>query len=234
MNPSLATPRDREEVRAARGSASLAGDRLGEGWVADVACVVAAGEALGWFMGFFCLYDGGLAGGWASLMCGTLVRGVVVADPGVLLWSLLWMCACFVLAAVCWLPPCRWPRNGPRAVILVLVLSISVSCPALCYPFRASPRFSAPLPPTCSLPADGRFAALSHPAPPQFFRAARAEASDQLLQELIQTVADKCFAKCITKPGSSLTGGESACLAKCMDRFLEARTLVVKALETQQ
>lgn len=68
----------------------------------------------------------------------------------------------------------------------------------------------------------------------EFFRAARAEASDQLLQELIQTVADKCFAKCITKPGSSLTGGESACLAKCMDRFLEARTLVVKALETQQ
>eukprot|EP00168_Porphyra_purpurea_P014775 TRINITY_DN4318_c0_g1_i2.p1 TRINITY_DN4318_c0_g1~~TRINITY_DN4318_c0_g1_i2.p1 ORF type:complete len:195 (-),score=32.79 TRINITY_DN4318_c0_g1_i2:225-809(-) len=69
---------------------------------------------------------------------------------------------------------------------------------------------------------------------PQLFRAARAEASDQLLQELLQTVVDKCFTKCITKPSSSLTGGESACLAKCMDRFLEARTIVVKALENQQ
>lgn len=176
MNPSLATPRDREEVCAVRGSAPLAGDRLGEGWVADVACVVAAGEALGWFMCFFCLYDGGLAGGWPSLMCGALVRGGVVADPGVLLWPLLWMCACFVLVAVCWLPPCRWPRNGPRAVILVLVLPISVFFPALCYPFRASalclsslpdvrshvvnwgfahhvliPRFPPPLSLTCSL-----------------------------------------------------------------------------------
>jgi len=54
------------------------------------------------------------------------------------------------------------------------------------------------------------------------------------LQELIQTVVDKCFVKCITKPSSSLTGGESTCLAKCMDRFLEARTIVVKALENQQ
>ncbi|KAK4526364.1 hypothetical protein GAYE_SCF23G4278 [Galdieria yellowstonensis] len=52
----------------------------------------------------------------------------------------------------------------------------------------------------------------------------------QVFQELVQTISEKCFLKCITKPGSSLTSGEQTCLAKCMDRYLDAMGIVSKTL----
>ncbi|KAK3025174.1 hypothetical protein RJ639_043060 [Escallonia herrerae] len=37
-----------------------------------------------------------------------------------------------------------------------------------------------------------------------------------------ETVRGKCFDKCITKPGSSLSGSESSCVSRCVDRYIEA------------
>lgn len=34
----------------------------------------------------------------------------------------------------------------------------------------------------------------------------------------VQTVRDKCFDKCVTKPGNSLSSSEQQCLARCCDR----------------
>merc|ERR1712025_143470 len=45
-------------------------------------------------------------------------------------------------------------------------------------------------------------------------------------QELLSKMSDKCFKKCITKPGSSLDNSEQKCLAMCMDRYMEAWNLV--------
>ncbi|CAG7734751.1 unnamed protein product [Allacma fusca] len=42
-------------------------------------------------------------------------------------------------------------------------------------------------------------------------------------QELLQKMTDKCFRKCVTKPGSSLDSGEQKCIAMCMDRDLGCR-----------
>ena len=39
----------------------------------------------------------------------------------------------------------------------------------------------------------------------------------------LQTVRDKCFAKCITAPGRSLSSGEQTCLQRCVDRYGEVR-----------
>lgn len=44
----------------------------------------------------------------------------------------------------------------------------------------------------------------------------------------MQTITEKCFAKCVTKPGSALDSGETKCLNLCMDRFMDAKQLVAR------
>lgn len=51
---------------------------------------------------------------------------------------------------------------------------------------------------------------------------------------VVQTVRSKCFAKCVTKPGSSLSGSESSCIARCVDRYMEATGIVTRSLFSNQ
>uniref|UniRef100_I1NUX7 Mitochondrial import inner membrane translocase subunit n=1 Tax=Oryza glaberrima TaxID=4538 RepID=I1NUX7_ORYGL len=44
------------------------------------------------------------------------------------------------------------------------------------------------------------------------------------------TVGSKCFAKCVTKPGSSLSGSESSCISRCVDHYIEATGIFSRAL----
>lgn len=54
-------------------------------------------------------------------------------------------------------------------------------------------------------------------------------------QEFFSTVRDKCFQKCITKPGSSLSSGDQNCLARCCDRYIDATKVVSQSvLQTAQ
>ncbi|KAI8875570.1 hypothetical protein K501DRAFT_233500 [Backusella circina FSU 941] len=48
-------------------------------------------------------------------------------------------------------------------------------------------------------------------------------------QELINKINEKCYLKCVPKPGSRLESGEQACLSKCMDRYMEAWNVVSRA-----
>lgn len=45
-------------------------------------------------------------------------------------------------------------------------------------------------------------------------------------QELLSKMSDKCFKKCIYKPGASLDNSEQKCIAMCMDRYMDAWNLV--------
>ncbi|KAJ1977181.1 protein translocase subunit [Dimargaris verticillata] len=45
-------------------------------------------------------------------------------------------------------------------------------------------------------------------------------------QELINNMSEKCFAGCVPTPGSSLTSSESACISKCMKKYLESWNLI--------
>ncbi|KAH7928283.1 hypothetical protein BV22DRAFT_1192987 [Leucogyrophana mollusca] len=45
-------------------------------------------------------------------------------------------------------------------------------------------------------------------------------------QELLNKAGEKCFAKCVTKPSTSLSGSEQTCLTHCLERYLEAFTIV--------
>ncbi|XP_062580442.1 mitochondrial import inner membrane translocase subunit Tim13-like [Saccostrea cucullata] len=52
-------------------------------------------------------------------------------------------------------------------------------------------------------------------------------------QELLQKMSEKCFKKCVTKPGTSLSSSENKCLAMCMDRYIDTQTLVAKAFSNR-
>ncbi|XP_077441022.1 mitochondrial import inner membrane translocase subunit Tim13 [Vanacampus margaritifer] len=47
-------------------------------------------------------------------------------------------------------------------------------------------------------------------------------------QELLQRMTDKCFKKCIGKPGSTLDNSEQKCIAMCMDRYMDAWNTVYR------
>ncbi|XP_043260633.1 mitochondrial import inner membrane translocase subunit Tim13-B [Colletes latitarsis] len=48
-------------------------------------------------------------------------------------------------------------------------------------------------------------------------------------QELLTKMTEKCFKKCISKPGTALDTSEQKCIAMCMDRYMDAFNLVSKA-----
>lgn len=47
--------------------------------------------------------------------------------------------------------------------------------------------------------------------------------------ELLTKITNKCFQKCITKPGTSLDSSETKCLNFCVDRFFDSYNLVTAA-----
>ncbi|XP_077977005.1 mitochondrial import inner membrane translocase subunit Tim13-like [Glandiceps talaboti] len=52
-------------------------------------------------------------------------------------------------------------------------------------------------------------------------------------QDLLQKMSDKCFKKCIPKPGATLDSSEQKCLAMCMDRYMDAWNTVSKTYTTR-
>ncbi|CAL7935094.1 unnamed protein product [Xylocopa violacea] len=46
-------------------------------------------------------------------------------------------------------------------------------------------------------------------------------------QELLMKMSEKCFMKCVIKPGTSLDSSEQKCVAMCMDRYMDAYNLVL-------
>jgi len=48
-------------------------------------------------------------------------------------------------------------------------------------------------------------------------------------QELITKMNEKCFQKCVPRPGAKLDSGEQQCLSRCMDRYMEAWNIVSRA-----
>ncbi|GAB1320572.1 protein translocase subunit [Madurella fahalii] len=39
---------------------------------------------------------------------------------------------------------------------------------------------------------------------------------------LIENINEKCFEKCIPKPGASLSSGEQTCIKQCMEKYMAA------------
>ncbi|KAF3423612.1 hypothetical protein E2986_12472 [Frieseomelitta varia] len=52
-------------------------------------------------------------------------------------------------------------------------------------------------------------------------------------QEMLSKMTEKCFKKCVIKPGTSLDNTEQKCVAMCMDRYMDAFHLVSKTYSTR-
>jgi len=71
--------------------------------------------------------------------------------------------------------------------------------------------------------------------------AQRAELMDQVksqllvasLQELLSKMSDKCFKKCVYKPGAQLDNSEQKCISMCMDRYMDAWNTVSKTYQSR-
>ncbi|XP_030379630.1 mitochondrial import inner membrane translocase subunit Tim13 [Scaptodrosophila lebanonensis] len=48
-------------------------------------------------------------------------------------------------------------------------------------------------------------------------------------QELLTKMTEKCFKKCVGKPGTSLDSSEQKCISMCMDRFMDSWNLISRA-----
>lgn len=55
---------------------------------------------------------------------------------------------------------------------------------------------------------------------------------------VFQKMTEKCFKKCVPKPGTSLGNSEQKCIAMCMDRFMDSWNLIsrtyVKRIQQEQ
>lgn len=60
----------------------------------------------------------------------------------------------------------------------------------------------------------------------QLLEALKAQAAIVNANQVLQNMSDKCFLKCVPKPGTSLDNSEQKCVAMCMDRYLDAFNLV--------
>ncbi|KAL2064063.1 hypothetical protein VTL71DRAFT_4557 [Oculimacula yallundae] len=50
----------------------------------------------------------------------------------------------------------------------------------------------------------------------------RQEAAMTNARQLIEKVNEHCFEKCVPKPGSSLSSGETTCFTQCMEKYMSA------------
>ncbi|KAL6501537.1 protein translocase subunit [Orobanche gracilis] len=62
----------------------------------------------------------------------------------------------------------------------------------------------------------------------------KAQLAQVYAEEFLETVRGKCFDKCITKPGSSLSGSEASCISRCVDRYIEATGMIARVLFNQR
>ncbi|KAI9268012.1 Tim10/DDP family zinc finger-domain-containing protein [Phascolomyces articulosus] len=52
------------------------------------------------------------------------------------------------------------------------------------------------------------------------------------VQQTVHSLTDSCWDKCISKVNNKLDRSEEACLANCVERFLDTSVFIVKRLES--
>jgi len=56
----------------------------------------------------------------------------------------------------------------------------------------------------------------------------RAEVQGANAKELLDNLTEKCYSKCITKPGTTMASSEETCVTRCMDLYFQAFNIVAK------
>ncbi|EGP89526.1 unnamed protein product [Zymoseptoria tritici ST99CH_1A5] len=54
----------------------------------------------------------------------------------------------------------------------------------------------------------------------------RQQAALQNARQLVDKVNEHCFERCVPKPGTSLSSGETTCYTACMDKYMKGWNIV--------
>ncbi|KAH9900502.1 Tim10/DDP family zinc finger-domain-containing protein [Xylariomycetidae sp. FL2044] len=72
----------------------------------------------------------------------------------------------------------------------------------------------------------------------EVMRQVRTQYAMENARQLIEKINEHCFAKCITKPGASLSSGEQTCVSACMEKYMTAwnqvSTTYINRLQQEQ
>lgn len=61
----------------------------------------------------------------------------------------------------------------------------------------------------------------------------RAEVQGANAKELLDNLTEKCYLKCIPKPGTSMSSAEETCVSRCMDLYFQAFNITAKTYATR-
>ncbi|KAF7991855.1 hypothetical protein HCN44_010656 [Aphidius gifuensis] len=75
----------------------------------------------------------------------------------------------------------------------------------------------------------GSLASLSGAEKDELMQQVKQEIAVANAQELLTKMTEKCFKKCVLKPGTSLDSSEQKCVAMCMDRYMDSFNVVTRA-----
>lgn len=64
-------------------------------------------------------------------------------------------------------------------------------------------------------------------------RQVQIESNTANVRILMEKMNESCYERCVPKPGSSLSNGESACFTACMDKYMAAWNQVNSAYITR-
>lgn len=65
------------------------------------------------------------------------------------------------------------------------------------------------------------------------FAALHQQTTILMLQKLFGEINDTCVKKCVTSPGTELTGSQKQCLERCSDRFIEIYQSTARAYQNR-
>ncbi|KAG8800364.1 hypothetical protein FRC16_003079 [Serendipita sp. 398] len=61
----------------------------------------------------------------------------------------------------------------------------------------------------------------------------RQEVQGANAKELMENLTEKCYSKCVPKPGTSMSSSEETCVSRCMDLYFQAFNIVAKTYTTR-
>ena len=80
----------------------------------------------------------------------------------------------------------------------------------------------SPLPSTMDYSTGGSSSGMSSADLQNSLDLMRKQAAVQTAQEMVKVMTEKCFQKCISTPGSSLSSSEQRCVTQCTERFFDS------------
>lgn len=64
----------------------------------------------------------------------------------------------------------------------------------------------------------------------QSIKVLQLQAQIEQQEYLVQTINDKCFKMCVHSPGTSVDSSQQKCLARCIDRYVDAWNCVSRSV----